>query len=134
MTKKEDILTAINFASQHLAPRATKEPEFVEELNYGMCLVVFNHDKLQPDVKRLLDTSLRLDIANEVNQAILKESKEFHVSQIQDVCRARQYAEQKCREMKKPVPTSIPLGLAPEDFIESVNAANGNLDLNSMVQ
>ena len=81
MSKKEDIMAAINFASAQLAPRASKDPRFVEDLNYGMCLVVFTQDKLQPDIRKLLDKDLRLQIADQVNHVILESWSESSENQ-----------------------------------------------------
>ena len=137
MNKKEDILAAINFASQQLAPRASKDPTFVEDLNYGMCLVVFNQNKLQPDIRKLLDKDLRLQIADQVNEAILISANECSENQVRSLLKARTWSEQKCRETRKSIPQKIPLGLSPdemtEDTREEING-NGNGDADAMVQ
>jgi len=135
MTKKEDIMAAIDFAAQQLAPRASMDPSFADALNYGMCLVVFNHDKLQPDIRKLLDTNLRREIAEQVNDAILCSQKEPSEVQIRHLMQVRQWAEQKCREMCKKIPSRIPLGLSPDDMSEgAAEEMNGNGDIDAMVQ
>jgi len=128
-------MAAINFAAQQLAPRASMDPSFVDDLNYGMCLVVFSHDKLQPDVRKLLDTNLRRQIAEQVNDAILRSQKEPSEVQIRLLVQVRQWAEQKCREMRKNVPSKISLGLSPNDVGEGLGEdMNGNGDIDAMVQ
>lgn len=128
-------MAAINFAAQQLAPRASKDPSFVEELNYGMCLVVFNQDKLQPDIQKLLDKSLRLQIADQVNEAILLSANEYSENQVRSLLKSRLWAEQKCREMRKGIPQKIPLGLSPDEMIEEPREdMNGNADADAMVQ
>jgi len=135
MNKKEDIMAAINFAAQQLAPRASLDPSFVEDLNYGMCLVVFNHDKLQPDVRKLLDTNLRRQISEQVNDAILRSQMEPSEVQIRLLVQVRQWAEQKSREMCKNIPSRISLGLSSDDTGEGAgDELNGNGDIDAMVQ
>jgi glucose-induced degradation protein 8 len=135
MAKKEDIMAAINFAAQQLAPRASKDPSFVEDLNYGMCLVVFNQDKLQPDIQKLLDKNLRLQIADQVNEAILLSANEFSENQVRSLLKSRLWAEQKCREMRKNIPQKIPLGLSPDEMVEEIREEmNGNGDADAMIQ
>lgn len=128
-------MSAINFAAQQLAPRASMDPAFVEELNYGMCLVVFSHDKLQPDVRKLLDTNLRRQIAEQVNDAILRSQKEPSDVQIRLLVQVRQWAEQKSREMRKNIPARISLGLSSDDTPEGAGEEiNGHGDVDAMVQ
>jgi hypothetical protein len=135
MAKKEDIMAAINFAAQQLAPRASKDPSFVEDLNYGMCLVVFNQDKLQPDIQKLLDKNLRLQIADQVNEAILLSANEYSENQVRSLLKSRLWAEQKCREMRKNIPQKIPLGLSPDEMVEETREEmNGNGDADAMIQ
>ena len=128
-------MAAINFAAQQLAPRASKDPAFVEDLNYGMCLVVFNQDKLQPDIQKLLDKNLRLQIADQVNEAILLSANEYSENQVRSLLKSRLWAEQKCREMRKSIPQKIPLGLSPDEMVEEPREEmNGNGDTDAMVQ
>lgn len=96
-----------------------------------MCLVVFSPDKLQPDHKKLLDTNLRRQIAEQVNEAILRSSKEPSDVQIRLLVQVRQWAEQKCREMRKSIPSRMPLGLSSDEFTEGLD---GNGDGDVMVQ
>jgi len=129
MSKREDIMAAINFAAQQLAPRASKDPKFVEDLNYGMCLVVFK-DKLQPDVQKLLDKDLRAQIAGKVNDAILVDANESPENKLLSLLKARLWSELKCRETQKNIPEKIPLGLSRSQL--GIGEGNGDVDL--MVQ
>jgi glucose-induced degradation protein 8 len=134
MSNKDDIMAAITFAAQQLAPRASKDPAFVEDLNYGMCLVVFNKDKLQPDVQKLLDKDLRSQIAGQVNDAILRDSNESPENKLLSLLKARLWSELKCREMRKNIPDKIPLGLSPDELIDTTDDIHGNGDADVMVQ
>ncbi|EPZ31748.1 hypothetical protein ROZALSC1DRAFT_26462 [Rozella allomycis CSF55] len=61
---------AIEFAQEELAPRGEEHPEFLEELERTMALMIFDGDENSP-VKDLLDTNQRQKTASELNSAIL---------------------------------------------------------------
>ncbi|KAJ3209488.1 Glucose-induced degradation complex subunit [Clydaea vesicula] len=64
------ISEAIEFAQEELAPRGEENPEFLEELEKTMALLVFDQS-LKSSVGNLLDHSQRQKTASELNAAIL---------------------------------------------------------------
>jgi len=120
---KDDLLAAVHFANKQLAPRAKGHPQFIEDLERGMALLIFPSESLPPALKTLLDPSLRLSLATQVNRAILHNQGEQTEAQIRDLVKLRQWAEQKCRETKKSIPPTLSLGL---DQIDDMDDQDGN--------
>jgi glucose-induced degradation protein 8 len=108
-----DITPALNFATTCLAPRAPSNPEFLEDLERTMALLIFPPDDLAPPLAALLDPSLRKDVAKKVNEALLQSQGESTKAKIYDLVRLRAWSEQKAREAKKDLPERIDLGLDP---------------------
>jgi len=106
-----DISPALTFAMTHLAPRAPQRPEFLEDLERTMALLIFPPDNLAPPLASLLDPSLRKTVANKVNEAILSSQGARREARIRDLVRLRTWAEQRAREAKKDLPATIELGL-----------------------
>lgn len=75
-----------------------------------MALLIFPPDKLTPQLKALLDTSLRQTVATAVNEAILASEGERREARIRNLVRLRAWAEQSARESKLDIPESIELG------------------------
>ena len=71
-TPNGDISPALEFATSQLAPRAPTNPQFLEDLERTLALLIFPSDNLAPGLASLLDPSLRKDIATRVNEAILE--------------------------------------------------------------
>jgi len=113
-TPNGDITPALTFATTHLAPRAPTSPEFLEDLERTMALLIFPPDNLAPPLAALLDTKLRKDVAKRVNEAILLSQGERTKSKLLELVRTRAWAEQKARDAKKDIPDRIDLGLDPE--------------------
>jgi len=113
-TPDNDITPALTFATTHLAPRAPTRPEFLEDLERTMALLIFPPDNLDPPLAALLDPSLRKDVAQRVNEAILLSQGERTRSKLLELVRTRFYAEKKARDSKKDVPERIDLGLDPD--------------------
>ncbi len=65
-----DIIQALEFAQEQLAPRGEENPEFLEDLERTMALLAFEDVGKSP-VGDLLDMSQRQKTAGEVNSAIL---------------------------------------------------------------
>lgn len=135
---KEDLLAAVHFANKQLAPRAKGSPQFIEDLERGMALLIFPMENLPPVLKALLEPSLRLNLATQVNRAILRSQGKHTEAQIRNLIKLRQWAEQKCRETKKPIPAKLSLGLDQEDDADDQDgneATNGNgaADADAMV-
>jgi hypothetical protein len=122
-------MNAITFANQNLAPHVGKDSAFVSDLEYAMALVVYPPSKRPTEISALLDPDLRLKTAEAVNQAILKSQGAGQASKIGELLKARQWSEQKSREMKKPVPRKLYLGIEKEESEEDdgdVVMRNGN--------
>jgi len=108
-------MRAIAFANKQLAPRARGNKKFVEELERGMALLIFPSENLPPALKPLMEPWLREDISALVNAAILRSHGGHSETRIKNLIRLRQWSEEKCRDMKKPLPLVLRLGLTPED-------------------
>jgi hypothetical protein len=110
-----DISPALLFAQTQLAPRAPQSPQFLEDLERTMALLIFPPDNLAPSLAALLDRNLRKDVAEHVNEAILLSQGERTKSKLLELVRTRAWAEQKARDAKKDLPERINLGLDPEN-------------------
>ncbi|KAI9827215.1 MAG: hypothetical protein M1832_005353 [Thelocarpon impressellum] len=106
-----DIAPALTFATTQLAPRAPTNPEFLEDLERTMALLIFPPDNLAPSLAALLDPSLRKTVADRVNEAILINQGARREAKIRNVVRLRVWGEQKAREQKKDLPAKLHLGL-----------------------
>ncbi|MCJ1385327.1 hypothetical protein MMC17_008449 [Xylographa soralifera] len=115
VTPDGDITPALTFATTHLAPRAPTSPEFLQDLEQTMALLIFPPDNLAPPLAALLDTKLRKDVAKRVNEAILQSNGERTRSKLLELVRTRAWAEQKARDAKKDIPDRIDIGLDPEN-------------------
>ncbi|SLM36355.1 LisH dimerisation motif, subgroup [Lasallia pustulata] len=132
-TPNADITPALTFATTHLAPRAPTNPEFLEDLERTMALLIFPPDNLAPPLAALLDPSLRKDVAKRVNEAILSSQGERTKAKLFDLVKLRFWAEQKARDAKKDLPEHIDLGLDPdqngrEKREDSVMQSNGEAE------
>ncbi|KAH0558974.1 hypothetical protein GP486_004407 [Trichoglossum hirsutum] len=128
-----DITPALNFATTQLAPRAPTNPEFLEDLERTMALLIFPPDNLVPPLASLLDPSLRQIVANKVNEAILVSQGARKEPKMRDLVRLRAWAEQKAREAKKDLPLALELGLDLDDHPTSSGVTQGNGDAESMM-
>lgn len=61
---------ALEFAQEHLAPRGEENPEFLEELEKTVALLLFDNPQVSP-MSDLLELSQRQRTAGELNAAIL---------------------------------------------------------------
>jgi hypothetical protein len=98
-----------------------------------MALLIFPSDNLPPVLKALLEPSVRLTLANDVNKAILTSQGSRTEAQIKSLIKLRQWSEQKCRETKKPIPARLSLGLDYDDEADDHDAMNGHGDADAMV-
>jgi len=122
-----DIKPALNFASSQLAPRAATKPEFLEEFELTMTLLIFlPSDDLQPRLAELLKPALRRQVASKVNEAILTSMGARGEARIRGLHRLRLWAENKSREAGKDLPYSLPIGLQEFGTAESQNG-NGEV-------
>lgn len=106
-----DIAPALAFATTHLAPRAPTNHEFLEDLERTMALLIFPPESLAPPLAALLDPSLRQEVAQRVNQALLHSQGERTKATLFDLVNHRSWANQKAMEAKKDhLPERIELG------------------------
>ncbi|KAL1925585.1 uncharacterized protein VTP21DRAFT_468 [Calcarisporiella thermophila] len=68
--RKGQITEALEFAQEELAPRGEENPEFLEELERTMALLIFDNNSSSP-VSNLLGAAHRQRTASELNAAIL---------------------------------------------------------------
>lgn len=121
-----DIAPAISFAKDQLAPRASVNPAFLHDLEQTMSLLVFSPDTLSPAIAALLKPDLRREVADRVNQAILKRQGQSVEARIKEWVRARAWAEQYARKAKKELPGRIPIGLDGDHEYEDDDDMNGD--------
>jgi len=114
-TPNADITPALNFATTQLAPRAPTNPEFLQDLERTMALLVFDKDNLEPQLAALLHPDLRRSVADRVNKAILTSQNQRRDAAIRNLVRLRAWAENAARDRKKDLPTRIELGLDSGD-------------------
>lgn len=110
-----DITAALDFATQNLAPRASTNPAFLEDLEKTMTLLIFPHDTLNPELAALLKSDLRRNVAEDVNKAILFRQTARHEAAIRQLVKMRAWAETSARNNKITLPERIDLGLNGED-------------------
>ncbi|KAI0734625.1 CTLH/CRA C-terminal to lish motif domain-containing protein [Fomitopsis betulina] len=71
--KQGNIVDALQFAQQELAPRGEESPEFLSELERTMALLAFEASPMVPPaISELLSPAQRMKTAGEVNAAILE--------------------------------------------------------------
>ncbi|KAI9779454.1 MAG: hypothetical protein M1816_003506 [Peltula sp. TS41687] len=121
-TPNGDITQALNFATTQLAPRAPTDPEFLEDLERTMALLIFPPEDLAPPLAELLDPQLRKTVASRVNEAILISQGAKREARIRKLIRLRAWAEKSARDAKKDLPEKLYLGLNPEE--EEMNGSN----------
>ncbi|EEQ83248.1 CTLH domain-containing protein [Blastomyces dermatitidis ER-3] len=127
-TPNGDITPALDFATSHLAPRAPTNPQFLEDLERTLSLLIFPSDNLAPSLAALLDPELRKNIANHVNEAILHSQGARREARLRNLVKLRSWAEQKAREAKKDLPEKIDIGLEQDrnDSNDSSQSENQN--------
>ncbi len=117
-----DITPALTFASAELAPRAPLKPEFLEELEQAMALIVFPRDRLEPRLAALLQPDLRRQVADRVNQAVLGCENEHRELSNRNLNRLRLWSDRNGRDEKLPALSGIDMALG-----ESDRAGNGDV-------
>ena len=123
-TPDGDITPALTFATTNLAPRAPTNPQFLEDLERAMSLLIFPPDNLAPPLAALLNPTLREDIAQRVNEALLASQGERTRATLYDLVNHRSWANQKAIEAKKDhFPGTIDLGLTANDGPEESHSS-----------
>ncbi|KAL8758614.1 MAG: hypothetical protein Q9199_001352 [Rusavskia elegans] len=106
-TSTDDPTPAINFATTELAPRAATNPQFLEDLERTMTLLMFEHKDLPPQYTTLLDRKLRVDVALRVNEALFTEQGERTKTKLSTLIHLRAWVEQKALEANKELPAYL---------------------------
>ncbi|KAI1452769.1 CTLH/CRA C-terminal to lish motif domain-containing protein [Annulohypoxylon moriforme] len=111
-----DIGPALEFAQTQLGPKAPRTPQFLEDLEKTMSLLVFDHDNLDPSLAALLQPGLRREVADKVNKAILHSQKQRRDAAIRHLVQMRAWSEEVVRkEGKHDLPARADLGLDGDD-------------------
>lgn len=129
-TPNGDISPALDFATSQLAPRAPTNPQFLEDLEKTLSLLIFPAENLSPSLAALLDPELRKSIANRVNEAILKNQGARREAKLRNLVKLRSWSEYKARHAKKDIPDKLDMGLDRESgrghHSPNVSVNNGN--------
>ncbi|PYI17173.1 hypothetical protein BO99DRAFT_444840 [Aspergillus violaceofuscus CBS 115571] len=125
-TPDGDISPALEFATSQLAPRAPTNPQFLEDLERTLALLIFPSDNLSPSLAPLLQPELRKDIANRVNEAILQTQGDCKEARLRNLVKLRAWAENKAREAKKDIPDKLSLGLGDSNSSSSSTHDHSN--------
>ncbi|KAI4172876.1 MAG: hypothetical protein LQ343_003283 [Gyalolechia ehrenbergii] len=107
----DDFTTAIEFAETQLATRAPTNPQFLDDLERTMTLLMYDPRNLPAELAPLLEPQLRKDVAQSVNEALLREQGERTKAKLFDLVRLRAWSERKAREANKDLPEHLGLGL-----------------------
>ena len=86
-----------------------------------MSLLIFPPEKLAPQLAALLDPGLRKEVAKDVNDALLRGEGDKSRCRLSELVKTRAWAEKKCRDEGKRVPSKIEIGLE-----EGVDGGPGN--------
>ncbi|CRG90600.1 Glucose-induced degradation protein 8 homolog [Talaromyces islandicus] len=130
-TPNGDITPALEFATSRLAPRAPTNPQFLEDLERTLALLIFPAESLTPALASLLHPDLRKDIATRVNQAILENQGARKEARLRNLVKLRAWAEQKAREKRPGIPDHLDIGLCNDKSKSNDHnhsSANGNSD------
>lgn len=125
-----DISPALEFATSQLAPRAPTNPQFLEDLERTLALLIFPSENLAPSLAPLLHPDLRKEIATQVNEAILQSQGARKEARLRNLVKLRSWAEQKAREAKKDVPEKMDIGLVGDGNNASNNEATASASQN----
>ncbi|PLB39700.1 uncharacterized protein BDW47DRAFT_102947 [Aspergillus candidus] len=128
-----DISPALEFATSQLAPRAPTNPQFLDDLERTLALLIFPTETLTPSLAPLLHPNLRKDIATSVNEAILQSQGARKEARLRNLVKLRAWAEQKAREAKKDVPEKLDLGLTENIAKEAGDAGRNGASNNDTV-
>lgn len=119
-TPNGDITPALDFATSQLAPRAPTNPQFLEDLEKTLALLIFPPENLAPSLASLLDPELRSTVAARVSETILKSQGARGEAKLYSLLRARAWAEREARKGNNELPDKLDFGL-DRDNNESTN-------------
>jgi hypothetical protein len=90
-------------------------------LEKTMALMIFDPDKMIPEMKELLDLKMRETVAGEVNRAILQSKGLKPEARIRELVRARAWAEAQARSCSV-LPSNTDIGLDGESIANDGDA------------
>jgi len=123
-----NITPALTFATTQLAPRAPTNPEFLEDLERTMALLIFPPENLEPQLAALLHPNLRKSVADRVTKAILASQGQRRDAAIRNLVRLRAWAEETARDAKKDLPAQLSIGLDADIRREEANSRENGHD------
>lgn len=122
--KRQLVQAALDFAKENLAPYAPQNESFKKELERTMALLIVPAETWKTStgaaqsrstafgsLRDLIDPSLRVQVARDVNAAILKHLRRKTYSKIHKLLRTRQWSENCFREKNMPLPTNLKINL-----------------------
>lgn len=125
-TPEKNINPALEFATSELAPRAPTNPQYLDDLEKTLSLLIFPSDNLDPSLAPLLSPDLRKDIASRVNEAILQGQGARKEARLRNLVKLRAWAERKAREAKKDIPEKLDLDLVDDGGKSASQNGNTN--------
>lgn len=107
-------MPVLSFAQTSLAPRAPTNPEFKQDLERTLALLIFSRDSnAPPAISGLLDTELRRTVATKVNEALLKGQGLRDQDKLRSLVQFRAWAERKAREEGRDIPETLDIWASP---------------------
>lgn len=88
----------LEFATVHLAPRASASPECLVDLEQTMALLCFPVDSMDVSLRRLLDVSMRTKVAEKVNEGLLRAQGVISEAKIRGLVRLYMWSMKKEEE------------------------------------
>ena len=92
-----------------------------------MSLLIFPPEKLAPQLATLLDPSLRKEVAKNVNDALLRGEGDRSRCRLLELVKTRAWAEKKCRDEGKGMPSKIGIGLCEGNGSGQGNGNGGSI-------
>lgn len=115
--KPQLFTTAVTFAQQNLAPYTPQSEKFKNDLERAMALLIIPREAWQPAAKGsvdglqafgplsdLVDPTLKIEVARDVNAAILKSQGRRDHSKIHRILQTRAWAEELAEEKRIDLP------------------------------
>lgn len=111
-----DVGYALKFAQEQLGPRAPVNPQFLQDLEKTMALLLIPQESLETPLAALLDPALRRDAADRVNKAIIEKHTTRTIAGIRNLVKMRCWAETNARAANVNFPNPLDIGLHHEDL------------------
>lgn len=128
-------MPVLSFAQTSLAPRAPTNPEFKQDLERTMALLIFSRDSnAPPAISGLLDTELRRTVATKVNEALLKGQGLRDQDKLRSLVQFRAWTESKAREVGRDIPETLDIWTSASDrhTEDTVMSSDGDAESEAM--